>query len=217
MQGGRALTNCRIWIGCTIALSTVVLYPPRLHCQSDAVPWSIKQLVEYHQGIHKDLEVQDVYKMFYQAAFGVEHLLSDSAGVTTYLLSELSSVDSVQTNEPLLERISITPAPVRVNLRPFNALNLDPAVLVKVMFQSARETMPDTLMFYRMWNEFSALVRYGLLRFPVDTIRVWDTMLEAGVPGPMHHSAGYTAANHPAYRVVRRSLFESAFGRKPEQ
>ena len=125
--------------------------------------WSVKRLVEYHQQLRPQMQVQDVYKMLYQANFGVEHILTDTAGVRTYVLEELALMDTTDRSEPLLERISTSGEMVRVNLRPFKAMNLNPEALLQLMYRSAVETRPDTLTFYREWNEFCELVRYDLL------------------------------------------------------
>jgi hypothetical protein len=175
--------------------------------------WSVKQLIEHHQTLYARLHVQDVYKLLYQAAFGVEHLLTDSAHVSGYLLRELASVDASGTDEALMERISLEDDVIRVNLRPFKALNLSADSLVQVMFLSARETTPDTAVFSRQWNEFSALARYGLLNVPGD-VELWDDRVERREIVPVHHSPEYSGAHRPAYRVVRRKLFESVFGVK---
>ena len=173
-------------------------------------PWSVKQLVEYHQSIKQSLRVQDVYKLLYQANFGVEHILSDRASVLSLLRDELSSLDDIQ--EPLLERISTTDETVRVNLRQFKTLNLDPSGLVEVMFRSAEEYRPDTLMFHRQWNEFSALVRYGMLDFPIGEVKEFDERIAEGKLNPVHHSDEYAKLNKPAYRVVRWNFLEQQLG-----
>lgn len=173
--------------------------------------WSVKQLVEYHQQLRPDLQVQDVYKMLYQANFGVGHILTDSTGVRAYLMEELASMDTTDRSEPLLERISTSGEIVRVNLRPFKAMNLNPQALLQLMERSAAETRPDTLAFNREWNEFCALVRYGFLKFSLNEVEEWDARVSARVLQPVHHSQQYTRAYKPAYRVVRSSLFESTF------
>jgi len=180
---------------------------------SDDSRWSVKRLVEFHQQQHPDLMAQDVYKLLYQASFGVEHILSDSAAVLSYLNEELSTVDTPQPNEALMERISLENDVVRVNLRRFKALNLEPSLLVQAMVRSAKATSPDTLMFHRQWNEFSALVRFELLPFSAEDLRTWDTKVEGGAVEAVHHSEKYVAANRPAYRVVKKDAFEEAFGR----
>ncbi len=168
-----------------LLLATLVVLFARVHhgysqTETGQFHWSVKTLVQFQQRLHPSLKAQDVYKLFYQAAFGVEHILTDSSEVASYLTRELASVDSAIAGEPLLERISIENDVVRVNLRPFKHLNLGPALLVKAMFRSASETTPDTLMFYRMWNEFSSLVRFGLLEFPTDDLQSMERKGDQG-------------------------------------
>jgi hypothetical protein len=174
----------------------------------------MKQLVEYQQSLHGAIGQQDVYKLSYQAAFGVEHILSDTATVRAFLLDEMSSLDSVPFEEHLVERISLDDSMIRVNLRPFKRLNLPPEKLVQTMFASGRETTPDTMMFYRMWNEFGALVKYGMLTIEARRVEKWAPDETGGEIRSVLHSHEYAIANHPAYRVVRRLTFEAAFGEK---
>lgn len=173
--------------------------------------WSVKRLVEFHQQQKRSLNVQDVYKMLYQASFGVEHLLGDTTSVRSYLLDEMASMDTADRGEMLVEQISTTGEIVRVNLRPFRSLSFDPESLVQIMYRSARMMTPDTTLFYRNWEDFKSLVRYGLLSFPVEEVDEWESQLPSGVIAPVHHSVSYVEANAPAYRVVRCDVFESFF------
>jgi hypothetical protein len=173
--------------------------------------WSVLQLVEYHQRLRPHLQVQDVYKLLYQANFGVAHLLTDTAEVRKYLLDELASMDTTIHGEQLIERISPTDEIVRVNLRHFKRQQLDSENLVAAMFLSASETKPDTDEFYHDWNEFSGLVQYGLLEFPTKALGEWNARVTAGNLEPVHHSEQYMEFYKPAYRVVRRVVFESIF------
>jgi hypothetical protein len=173
--------------------------------------WSVLELVEYHQHLRPQLQVQDVYKMLYQANFGVAHLLTDTADVRKYLLDEIGTMDTTIGGEQLIERISPTDEIIRVNLRPFKRLRLDPEKLVTAMFLSASETKPDTEEFYHDWNEFSGLVRFGLLEFPMKDLEEWNARVAAGNLEPAHHSEQYMQFYKPAYRVVRRAVFESTF------
>lgn len=197
-----------------LAIFLIFVLPREASAQegTDDLFWSVKTLIEYQQHLHPSFKAQDVYKLFYQAAFGVEHILADSTAVDSFLLSELQSVDSTMPDEPLVERISLEGEVVRINLRPFKHLNLSPALLVKAMFRSAAETIPDTLLFYRMWNEFSSLVRFGMLKFPETDVKTWNAKVASGVIEPVHHSREYATVNKPAYRVVKRDVFESVFG-----
>lgn len=185
--------------------------------QTDSPPgqmsesWGMKQLLEHHLNARPEMQARDVYKLFFQAAFGVEHLLTDTAGVQAYLLEELRGLDAPVPGDQLLERISMDGEMVRVNLRPFKALNLPPGLLVQAMFRSATETRPDTLLFYRLWNEYSSLLRYGVIGTAPDDVQDWDRRVRAGELFPAHHSGPYGKAYRPAYRVVRRAVVESIF------
>jgi hypothetical protein len=210
---GREIT-VRLCGVAVLACTLLILPSTYAFGQSDTgdTPWSVKQLVEYQQGLHRDITGQDVYKLFYQSAFGVGHILGDSSAVRQYLLDELSSVDSIPSGEPLLERIDLADSLVRVNLRPFKRLNLPPEKLVQVMNASGRATLPDSITFYRMWNEFKSLVKYGLLQCDVKVGEMTHQSESDGAIPSVHHSRSYTTANHPAYRVVRRTIFTAVFG-----
>lgn len=174
--------------------------------------WSVLKLVQFHLSIKQNLAVQDVYKMLYQANFGVEHLLSDTANVRSYLLKEMATMDTTVEGETLVERISTDGEVVRINLRPFRKENRDPELLLRVMFASAAARKPDTLLFLRQWREFRDLVRYGLLNFPISEVERLSAAVEAGEIAPMHHSAEYKVANRPAYRVVVWKVFARMAG-----
>jgi hypothetical protein len=186
-----------------LLMATALAAPGRAQ-ERNVEPWSVKKLIEYHESLKDSLEVQDVYKLLYQANFGPGHLMADSSTVLEYLLEELSSMDTIpRQGEGLIERISTTGEMVRINLRPYRHLEVRPGLLVQVMTESARETVPDSLMFYRQWNEFFALVRYGLLNFSPDDLEKWDAQVQRGELTAVHHSPAYRRANAPAYRVAR--------------
>jgi hypothetical protein len=186
-----------------LLMATALAAPGRAQ-EGNVEPWSVKKLVGYHQSLKDSLEVQDVYKLLYQANFGPEHLMADSSTVLEYLREELSSMDTIaRQGEDLIERISTRGDMVRINLRPYRHLGLSPGLLVHIMMESARETVPDSLMFYRQWNEFFALVRYGVLNFSPDDLEKWDAQVQRGEITAVHHSPAYRRANAPAYRVAR--------------
>ncbi len=192
------------YYGVLVPLFAVVFHAPGRSQERAIEPWSVMHLVTFHQSLKDSLQVQDVYKLLYQANFGPEHLVTDSSAAVRYLLEELSSMDTAgRRGEELIERISSTGEMVRINLRPWSRLSLSPDLLVHCMMESLRRTVPDTLMFYRQWNEFSGLVRYGLLDFPLEDLRVWDERVQRGDITAVHHSTAYGRANAPAYRVAR--------------
>jgi hypothetical protein len=79
------------------------------------------------------------------------------------------------------------------------------------MFLSASETKPDTERLYHDWNEFVSLVRCGFSNFPMKDVDEWDARVSSGNLQPVHHSQKYGELYKPAYRVVKRTVFESTF------
>jgi len=191
-----------------LLLAAVLVGPAADSTATSGEPWSVLQLVRFHQQSKRDLAVQDVYKLLYQGNLGVEHLLGDSAVAARYLQEEFLSIDETPRTEELMERISLDNELVRVNLRPYKALKLPPELLVRCMRASARETRPDTAGFQRQWNEFRGLVDSGRIAFPADDVQRWEERLRHDGLKAIHHSEGYMSTNHPAYRVVRRTVFE---------
>ncbi len=177
--------------------------------QSLADRWGVLRLIEHHQSSKRDLQVQDVYKLLYQAHFDVGYILTDTAAVVSYLLAELGSLDITIGDESLVERISTSGKMVRINLRPFKNGEFQPDLLVQLMFRSAGAVKVDTSQFYREWNEFRSLVRFEVLEFPAKEVEQWNRQVIAGKLEPVHHSEKYRQANKPAYRVVRREFIES--------
>lgn len=83
-----------------ISLPLILLRPDRSALFTEK--WSAKKLVEFHQSTKPDLRVQDVCKLLYQANFGVEHVLTDAVSVRSYLMEELSAMDTTIQEEHCL-------------------------------------------------------------------------------------------------------------------
>jgi hypothetical protein len=155
------------------------------------------------------MQIQDLYKLVYQAALGNEHLLTDSAMVHNYLIREIESVRA-DSSEPLLEEISPDSAVVRLNLRPFKAQNGDHRVLFQAMMQTARtfHKSPERLAQYLRDLEKLAAPS-GPIPYRADAIESYvREMRDKGYPA-VHHSAVYKEQYAPAYRVLLKKYAPS--------
>lgn len=197
----------------TLVFGTMILTGLTVRQEEPPELWGVQKLVRYHQEHYDSMQVQDVYKLLYQASFGIGHFLTDTLGTTKRLEAELGTLGAPRPGELLVERISGDGETIRVNLRPLKALHLDDNTLVRCMFLSVAD--PDTLSFIRQWNEFFAMVRYGVLDFPLAEAEAWNDRVVAGDIRPVHHSDRYLRAYAPAYRVVRRSVFATLYGNIP--
>jgi hypothetical protein len=112
-------------------------------------PISFHKIIVAQLQRYPAMQIEDLYKLVFQAAMGNEHLMADSAMVHNYLIKELESIQA-STDEPLWEEISPDGQVVRLNLRPFKARQGDHRVLFQAMTQSARtfQKSPERLAQY---------------------------------------------------------------------
>ena len=152
------------------------------------------------------MRVRDVYKLLFQGVFGVGHIM----GIDAYerLLEEAGRI-GLQDHpwEPLVESASVDGEMVRVNLRPFLRRGGSLEGLYEAMEKSS-EAGGDPEEFMTLWALFKELAEEERLGLDRETISRYDEELKSGDPVPRHHSAEYREAYYPAYRVVRRSVFE---------
>jgi hypothetical protein len=145
--------------------------------------------------------LEDLYKLAHQAAMGSEHAVTDEARAREWLVREFADLGSGP-DEPLLDPISADGLIVRVHLRPFVRLTLDPELLLAVFVRTAREFRGSTERIEESFSEAARLAREGLLAFGVADVRSLAARMKAAGFPAVRHSAVFRAEYHPAYRVV---------------
>jgi hypothetical protein len=148
------------------------------------------------------MQIEDCYKLVYQAALGNEHLMTDSAMVHDYLIKELAGIDTSST-EPLLEGISPDGEVVRLNLRPFKARQGDHHELFHDMMQTARAFPKSQERFVQYLDDLKKLAApSGPIPYDASAIeQYFREMRKKGFPA-VHHSRQYEERYAPAYRVI---------------
>lgn len=154
------------------------------------------------------MQIQDVYKLLYQSAFGNAHLLRDPESAQKYLSLELEEVEA--RDMPLLESISPDSSSVRVNLCAFRFRRLNKNLLFEAMLKSAGRTRGDLKLFRKRWRGFVNLVERRDLPFKPEAVKAFEKKY-LSEPHEMHHSEIYRKAYSPHYRVVRREVFTRLF------
>lgn len=161
---------------------------------------SIKEHLIRQQEMHPSTTVTDILKQCYQAAYGAEHLLTDTDAARLYLEHEF---DSTPARDILLcEHISDEFC--RVNIAAWKHRGLPIGDLFELFAASAKP------------RENGKELLEGFLR-DVEELLGNSVAIEeyrrAGMPA-IHHSAAYREAEHPAYRVVSSRLFAAYFDKK---
>lgn len=167
---------------------------------------NLTELVNYHLGLHKGIELSDLYKLLHQSVFGPEHL--GEGALESAIAEEMRSAEEVGFEEPLLEPISIDAGACRVNLRAARSLDIPASLLANAMRLSAKTFAGDQSTFASLWRELGENLGKLFAEFDLENYRkLTRSMTEKGFP-PLHHSDPYRDQNRPAYRVLKRDELE---------
>jgi len=146
-------------------------------------------------------QLQDVYKLAFQAALGSEHAAPSESAARQWLEGEVAALGT-DPREPKLEPISPHGQIARVNLRPYVAAGgsldalLGAFLRTAATWQGNRETLRQYLQLAH-----DLMVRGELAFPPAEAGTCFGQLADQGFP-PAHHTPVYREAYQPAYRVV---------------
>ncbi|MEG0780753.1 MAG: hypothetical protein RR426_09125 [Oscillospiraceae bacterium] len=162
----------------------------------------LRELLTQHAHRYPAMEPTDAIKLLYQAEFGGEHLVRDSAFGLEQLEREYQATPPDDCC-PLSEDCG--DGWVRLNLAAARALDVPPPLLYRLFVLSCGAAGGSQPRFIRQLELLRELTAEGVFGF--DSDRLETALAEyrgAGYPA-VHHSDAYRAAYRPAYRLVRRA------------
>ncbi len=142
---------------------------------------------------HPSSTAQDIIKLCYQAAFGGEHMLSDTSAARAYLEKEFEETEP-HTGE-LFERISDEIC--RINIAPWKMEGLPCSWLWSIFEMSARTEDNGNALFEEYLSEAKTLCP--------EFSRHIDQYLCGGIRA-VHHSDAYRKGEAPHYRIAKSRL-----------
>jgi len=176
----------------------------------------VRSLVQTHCRERPAMELQDVYKLLYQAYLGIGHLLTSQEEALASLQQELARTPSSTKAEPLWENISPVDAVGRVNLRPFKEQSLDTEALSRGLWTFALNPPGNAHQLAQSWGVVGRLIQEGELPFGFEDCQRFTSRIQQEDYPAVHHSRAYANAYQPAYRVLSTELFRGLFpGRGP--
>lgn len=181
---------------------TIIIFSAALFINSCANEQSdFPKVVHEQLQRYPAMQIQDLYKLVYQATMGNEHLMTDSAAVHDYLIQELASIQAAAA-EPRLEEISADGEVVRLNLRPFKTRQGDHRALFQAMMQTARNFQKSPERLEQDLSKLEQMAHTGASAFDAAAMRsFFQEMREKEFPA-VHHSRIYEEKYAPAYRVI---------------
>ncbi len=162
------------------------------------------EILQAQLRIHADVQLQDICKLLYQAAFGCEHLAFQVESVEECLWTEYHDPPTFTGREPLVERIDPTNVMCRVNIRPYKAAGGTYDCFRTAFLQSLERMGNGQERFWTLWDALSGLVINHALPFsPEEFKRFEKRHLNNDWLPAFHHSEAFRSANKPCYRVIR--------------
>lgn len=193
-----------------LILSAVLVLPTGARASSE--PSGFQKVVAHHIQKYPAMEVEDLYKLAFQAAMGSEHAVPSREAASQWLERELLTLSGAPGGplpEPLTEPLSPDGSLVRVNLRTLVEQGGDTSRLLSAFVQTARELDGSQEKLASYWSDISAMAEAGQIPFEVGRLEeLWETMRAQGFPA-VRHSTTYRDRYHPAYRVVLVELMKS--------
>ncbi len=171
----------------------------------DQVSWS--DLVQVHARRYPFWQIQDVYKLLYQAVCGPEHALVDRQAAWERLVAEWAALDSGPAEEALFEPLRPLEGLGRLNLRPYKAQGGKLESVWHAFCAASNRSWGTTAELEAAWEEIIAYAQVGGVAFAPADLRAFGLVqCERGFP-PVHHSPVYREAYRPAYRLVLLSAW----------
>lgn len=168
----------------------------------------LEELLREQVARYPAMEIQDLYKLLYQAAMGSEHGVGDIEAARRRLDRELASLGP-EPEDPLLERISPAGDLVRVNLRPYGRAGGDSEVLLQAFVDSAREHRGSSERLEEYLLHAGRMADEGSLPFDSGELTAWITEMRSRGWPAVRHSSSYRSLYRPAYRVIVSRLIDS--------
>jgi hypothetical protein len=162
---------------------------------------SIRSAVLAEVKKYPKLEIQDLYKLAYEAAMGNEHIMGNTDEARKYLNEELASIDT-SSNEALIEYLFSDSTIARINLHAFKARNGNPEKLFDAMTKTAASIQPSTQWLRMFLGEIESLAANEKIPFKLQGVKNYFREMEQKKFPAVHHSKIVEERYHPSYRVV---------------
>lgn len=158
-----------------------------------------------HAAGHPKLQVQDCYKLLFQACLGAEHAVQDEAGARRWLEEEIAGLPPGP-DEPPVEPVSPDGSLVRVHLRPFVARRGDAGALARAFFLTARARFGTRQDLAAAWPQVVRLAAAGQLPFTAAEAEEFGRRMAAASYPAVRHTETFRREHAPAYRVIAREF-----------
>ncbi len=168
----------------------------------------IRQFVNDELKHYPEAHLTDLYKNYFQDAYGPGHLIPDTTSAGKYLSWELQQPE--WTDSLLFQPLGTNHDFYRINLLLVKNKVIPRDTLLLGMVESVKLARnPDIEIWKKEWGEVLSVIKQMNLRLPEmkSDERLIRKNLDKG-DVVAHHSKHYEEKYNPHYRIVHRSVFE---------
>jgi hypothetical protein len=162
-----------------------------------------REVVLSHISRYPLAQIEDLYKLTYQAAFGSEHAVKGINSARKWLLREINQLEEGSA-ESLFDPISADGQILRVHLRPYLETGADPELLIEAFVKTANEYRGSLELLLNYWKIVEYTVEICEILSEPARLRLFFSKMEADGFPAVHHSRPYQENYNPHYRVVSR-------------
>ena len=171
----------------------------------NSVSQDFQAIIKVQLSKYPEIEIQDLYKLTFQAAMGSAHMGLDSVKAFNYLNYELQQIEA-DSSEPLIEEIAPQGKVVRINLRPFKAIKGNKEKLTSAFIQTANKFKSSIKNLENYWQALIIMVKKNQIPFNAHDLQTFfNEMRKQSFPA-VHHSEKYKERYKPAYRVIAKEF-----------
>lgn len=168
----------------------------------------IRSAVAEELRLHPRATLLDLYKFFFQGAFGPGHMIPDREAARRYLASELQN--SVTFDSVLWQPVGDQKQYYRINLKLIKDGFMPAEACLEAFVQSANSAkLPSPEEWRREWRMIVSVMEemnLAIPNFDVDKDMLAQKLETGEFIG--HHSEIYEEYYHPHYRIVSRQHFQ---------
>ncbi len=168
----------------------------------------IKQFIDAELKYYPGARLADLYKNYFQDAYGPGHLIPDTTHAGKYLDFELKQ--PIWTDTLRYQKLGVNHDYYRINLQLVKNGTIPRDTLLLAMVESATLARnPDIESWKKEWNEVLAVIKKVKPNLPgmeADEKQIEQIFSKGDVV--IHHSEYYKETYHRHYRIVYRSVFE---------
>jgi len=188
--------------------STIVLLFCTMSVNAQISRELVQNYIDLELANYPQATLIDLYKNYFQDAFGPGHLMADTNAAKDYLVKELAETDYCDTI--LFQPLGIHRDFYRINLSLVKNGTIALDTLLNGMKESSvlarKPELPDWII---EWNQVLGIIQAYKPDIPnlQEDIQTIHRNLEKGIV-VSHHSRQFTEAYHPHYRIIHKSVVE---------